>query len=242
MELNDSIKSQLIESGQKINVEVIESLNQFYKNHYIRTLEIQKYDSRNLIGKNIIVFVQNNLFRFKSIVEGYVIGLNNNNPLCSVILLRTLYETTGALAFFHKKYEQYKGNSLPEEEFKIVLNKLFLGSKSQEVENAIEPYNVMKLIDATDYFLKKITGSNEKRFRLGYDRLSEISHPNNYGYFLGSEIKQDLSAVHFTDETKLFPLKYYYFEYFALITEIYKMIYKDIIKHREDLPYIVLKR
>ena len=75
---------------------------------------------------------------------------------------------------------------LTEEEFDSILLKLYLGTKDKiNLPESPEPFNVMKLIDAADHFLKKKYGYTDNKFRKGYDQLSELTHPNSFGYFLG---------------------------------------------------------
>ena len=70
--------------------------------------------------------------------------------------MRALFETTGAIAFAHKKYIQFKEQVLTEEEFDSNLLKLYLGTKDKiNLPESPDPFNVMKLIDAADHFLKR---------------------------------------------------------------------------------------
>ena len=66
-------------------------------------------------------------------------------------------------------------------------------------------------------FLKKY-GYTDNKFRKGYDQLSELTHPNSFGYFLGHTINKDLKNVHFTDDNEEFPLNKYKLEAFAFTT------------------------
>ncbi|MBJ7987698.1 hypothetical protein [Bacillus cereus] len=245
MELTTHTKDLLISNGYTAFIEHIELLDEFYRIYFIKDLTIQGPKPKNLIGQNLLIFIQTNLYRVKSFSRGYIESLNQQNPLCSAILVRALFETTGAIAFAHKKYIQFKEQVLTEEEFDSDLSKLYLGTKDKiNLPESPDPFNVMKLIDAADHFLKKKYGYTDNKFRKGYDNLSELTHPNSFGYLLGHTISKDLKNIHFTVNNEEFPLNKYELEIFAFTTHIYKEIFmelRELVEQNEELPFAEFK-
>lgn len=241
MKLTKHTKDLLNSNGHATFIEHIELLDRFNKIYFIKDLTLQGPKPKNLIGQNLLIFIQTNLYRVKSFSRGYVESLNQQNPLCSAIIVRALFETTGAISFAHKKYIQFKEQVLSESEFNSILEKLYLGTQDKiNLPDSPEPFNVMKLIDATDHFLKKKYGYSDKKFRKGYDQLSEITHPNSFGYLLGHEISKDLKNIHFTEDNEEFPLNEYELEAFAFTTHFYKEIFmelRELIVQNEELPF-----
>ncbi|RHW37448.1 hypothetical protein D1B33_07855 [Lysinibacillus yapensis] len=159
--------------------------------------------------------------------------------------MRALFETTGAIALAHKKYIQFKEQVLTSEEFDSILLKLYLGTKDKiNLPDSPDPFNVMKLIDAADHFLKKKYGYTDTKFRKGYDQLSELTHPNSFGYFLGHKISKDLKNIQFTDDNEEFPLTDYELEAFTFTTHFYKEIFielRELVVQNEELPFAEFK-
>lgn len=158
----------------------------------------------------------------------------------SVLALRAHFETTGALALLLKKYNQYLTNKIEQKDFEDNLRSLYLGIKdNQNLPEAPNPQNAMKLIDSVDHFLKSY-GLKGKLFREGYDFLSEICHPNSFGYMLGHKILDKGKAVKFTDENETHEISEYHLEYFSISHDLYIQIYKkmkQLIINNEDIPY-----
>jgi hypothetical protein len=241
MQLKKHIKDTLSNLGHKDFINEMKDLSIFYKEFHIKKLTIKGPRPQTLIGQNCLILIQTNLYRSQKLAEGFIDGFNKQNPLASTLIVRAYFETTGALALLLKKYLQYSNGTISHDEFDDVLKSLYLGTKDKtNIPEAPDPFNVMKLIDAVDNFIKKKYKEREPKFRIGYDGLSEISHPNSFGYLLGHSISKDLKTIRFSGETEIFPLKEFHFIEFAFSSVIYRMIYKEIrelIENQEELPF-----
>lgn len=245
MTLTTHTKDLLTRHGHADFIEHIDLLDEFYRKYFIKELTMHGPKPKNLIGQNLLILIQTNLYRFKSLTLGYKESLNQQNPLCSAIIVRAIFETTGAVALAHKKYIQFNGHELTMKEFNSILLKLYLGTKDKfNLPESPDPFNVMKLIDAADYFLKKKYGYTDNKFRKGYDQLSELTHPNSFGYFFGQEISNDLKNIQFTDENEEFPLNNFEINAFAFTTYFYTKIFielRELIIKNEELPFAEFK-
>ncbi|GGB71727.1 hypothetical protein [Fictibacillus barbaricus] len=239
MQLKKSVQDKIkhIDNGKYI-VEIKE-LFKFFDDNFIKKLTPHERPG-NMIGQNCIVLLQTNLFRIKLLCKGYLEGLNKNIPVLSTLSLRALYETTGSLAFLHKKYNQYKNGTLPHDQFDDSLRRLYLGIKDKRgVPEAPDPINVMSLIDAVDYYLKSKYNVREGEFRASYDDLSERCHPNSFSYFLGHKIGENY-VVKFSDDNLIHEVEEYNLEYFSITARLYKEIYGELrrqIEEHEEIPY-----
>jgi hypothetical protein len=242
MQLKKYMKESLKSSGYESFEIDLKELSSFYQENYIKKLTIKLPLPDSLIGQNCLLLLQTNLFRSKKLAEGFVDGLNRQNPLLSTLMARAYFETTGAIALLFKKYTQYKEGNLSYDELDAILQSLYLGIKEKGIiPEAPDPFNVMKLIDAVDHYLQKQTKENkQKRFRSGYDDLSEICHPNSLGYLLGHKISKDLRTISFTGETEPLPLNEYHIKHFAFASGVYQLIFKALkesVIQNEPLPF-----
>ena len=239
MKLEKSVIDNLEKIEHSDYIDEIKELFKFFDDYYIQKLTPHSRPV-NMIGHNCIILLQTNLFRIRLLCNGYLEGLNKNIPTISILSLRALYETTGSLALLHKKYNQYKSGSLPQEKFDETLRRLYLGIKDKrEIPEAPDPINAMSLIDAVDYYIKSKYSLRDGDFRASYDDLSERCHPNSFGYFLGHKIDKDY-AVNFSDDNMIHDLKEYNLELFSIVTSIYKEIYSELrklIEENEEIPY-----
>jgi hypothetical protein len=242
MKLKKSVIDKLKTNKESKYIDEIKELFKFFDENFIKALNINfNKRPKNFIGQNFLVFLQTNLYRSRLLCRAYLEGLNTNNPLSSILALRALFETTGSLALSLKKYNQYLQKNIIQQEFEEVLRSLYLGIKDkQHLEGAPDPQNAMKLIDSVDHFLKKSFGLKGKLFRDGYDFLSEICHPNSFGYMLGHKIVDKGAGVIFTSDFDTHNLDSYHLEYFSIASELYIDIYsetKQLIIKNEEIPY-----
>ncbi|WP_427036612.1 hypothetical protein [Cytobacillus pseudoceanisediminis] len=233
---------EMLKSLEQDYVDLIPELRQFFSKSYIKRLEPMAPRPKNLIGQNSIVFIQANLFRSKMLVSGYIDGLNNKNPLTTTILVRALYETTGALAYYLKKYNQYLAGELSEEGLNKYLYSLYLGIRDKgPLTEAPDPIGVMSLIDAVDHYLKAKYQIRDSNFRENYEALSEICHPNSFGYMLSHKIdKSDNHTVKFRGETEPYLINTFSIWYFDICSRLYQQIYSELrlkVEKNEELPF-----
>jgi hypothetical protein len=115
-----------------------------------------------ILVRRIIDLAENAIFLFES--ERY---------LASIIVVRSISETGSLLYWFNNKINKLISEK-QFDELDVYLMKILFGSKSIESEKEpIEPYNVLKYIDAVD---KEVKG-----YRHNYDILCDYTHPNYTG-------------------------------------------------------------
>lgn len=231
MQLNDEMILWFNDKDKYGSIEVIEEFNTFYENEFIRELTIVRSPDNS--GSHIIPVIQQLvLFRSKLLVNGYVSEINNKNPLSAALSLRGFFETIGTLALVIKKLKQFRTNKIESEQFNIILEQLYLGIKDEGLKKVIpiapNPINALTLIDAADFLLnKKVSNKNEKRFRYGYERLSEVCHPNSLGYLLGHKFTT-VNQVRFYRFDEVDHGKHYYIEYFSFAAYYFMEFFKDL--------------
>ncbi|TYS66353.1 hypothetical protein FZD47_02380 [Bacillus infantis] len=241
MYLRKNIKAFLLENEKEDFTNFLNELRHFHQEKYIKKLTIHGPRPKTLIGQNSIVFIQTNLFRAQKLAYGYIDSLNKQNPLLGTLSARAHFETTGALALFLKRYLQYHRGKIDLELLDNTLKTLYLGVKDKAViPEAPDPFNVMKLIDAVDDVLRTEYNFKEQIFRTYYNDLSETSHPNSFGYFLGHNFKDKGRTVLFTGETEPLGIREYNIDAFYAGAEMYIQIYnrtRELIEQNEDLPF-----
>ncbi|WP_227396710.1 hypothetical protein [Jeotgalibacillus aurantiacus] len=241
MKLNKSVKN-ILKSSDKINfVSDTTDFFNFCEKNFIEHLTIVR-TPLNLIGQNCIVFLQTHLYRIKLLVKAYIHGLNANNPEISVLALRAIFETTGSLAYMHKKYNQYLDETITMIDFDHELERLYLGvkSKNEKTIDYLDPINVMKLIDSLDSYMKKYKNIKTATFRISYDELSERVHPNSYSYYLGHTVSLEEYKISFTRDKEIHNLVHFHLEEFCIAIKLYMEIYTDLKKKveiNEDIPF-----
>lgn len=244
MILNQTIKDMLKSNGHTQYITEIKTLFKFYQDNYIQELTPASPTPKNLIGQHCIVFLQTNLLRTKMLAKGYVDSLNKQDPLSAALTVRAYFETTGALAFLLKMYNQFREGTISEEDIEKVSSSLYLGVKEKgELIDAPDPVSIMKLIDSADHFLKKEYEVKDERFRKSYDALSEICHPNSFGYMLGYRIDETFT-IHFKTDNEPFDFNDYQLNYFSITSSLYIDIYKVLktkIEENEDIPFAEFK-
>ncbi|MBT2682783.1 hypothetical protein [Bacillus sp. ISL-37] len=182
------LKKNIKDNIKSVYPNVIDLINvwrKFHHNSYIKQLTPVPPRPNSFLGQNSLVFLQANLYRSHTLVSGFFDGLNKSNPLTTTLMIRAFFETTGALAYFLKKYNQLKSGMISEEQVESELRRLYLGIRDKgELTDAPDSIGVMTLIDAVDHYLKNRHGVGGEKFRKNYEELSEICHPNSFGYLI----------------------------------------------------------
>ncbi|MGX1266727.1 hypothetical protein RKD55_004671 [Rossellomorea marisflavi] len=182
----------------------------------------------------ILIFLHENIFRSLLLFKSYINGISSKNPLQSSLSTRAQFETCGAVTFLHKKYNQYLKGTINEDAIKTELLSLLNGVRNKEgLPKDIEfpdPKGVMSLIDSGDYFHKHFFKKEGAPFRRIYEHLSEVCHPNAYGYILHFRD----SVLDYKDPDGDFDKSVYGTSSFlicmTIYTEAYKDLYSSIIK------------
>jgi len=246
MRLNLILEKELINQDKQVFIENLKLFNNFLKENYKQKLIILHPQPKDLVGQNIIILLHANLYRTKKLAEGFIDSINKQNPVTSVVLLRSLFESAGVISLIHKKYNFYKNKKVTYKELQELLSRLYLGSKDKEtVPESPDPINVMTLIDSLDYYLKNQYQKHDNRFRKVYDILSELAHPNSFSNFIGNKISRDFQSIDIAKDGSPFPLKTYKLEFFELIIYIYEEIYtrleQDVLE-KETIPFKKYKK
>lgn len=187
--LNQEIKELLTQFGFEKEMQELEGYCSGYSSRFIHKMYPMPENTKNMLGKNSMHYIQMALCRSKLLTDGVITALNARNGLLAMLSARAHLEVTGALAFFLKKLKNYYGGTITFQILNEALNRLILGTKTQELsQNAPAPVNVMTLIEAADEYLSKTRNSNIKEFMENYNYLSEYCHPDFFGITMQSRI------------------------------------------------------
>lgn len=162
-------------------------VDKFYEEYYpTRDFEYSLDVNELKLEDQILIFLHENIFRSALLYKAFINGVSSQNPLQSSLAARAQLETCGALTFLHKKYNQYLKGTIEKDIVKQEVRSLLLGVKNKvglpSKTVFPDPKNVMKLIDSIDYFHKHFLEGKGTAIRYCYDHLSELCHPNAYGY------------------------------------------------------------
>lgn len=198
----DELKT--IMSGEKFK-EILPAIEEYYKNHderYSHILKSTPNRPERLIGHNVTYLIHNYLYRSKVLTEGWISSVNQQNVICSSILLRSHMEVTGAIGFLLKRLRSFYKETITLEKLDEDIKRLSLGDRyRKDWEKVVKPHTVMCLIDAVDDLYKQDTGNKGKKFRDTYELLCEFSHPNYLGIVVGAKINKNY-IVRFDRESK----------------------------------------
>lgn len=202
-------------------------------------------DLKVLFGYNTFRFIQQLLFRSKILAKGSVDSINNKNPLSSIIVLRSHFETTGGIAYLFKRLVSYYNRNIDFERMENDLFRLSLGATTIDMEEVPRPINVMDLIDATDFIINrdlfKYPKGEKPLFRDKYEFLSDFSHPNFHGLSSGSEvIHERKEIIYLTEENVSEDVLNHHLD-LAISLELFCYCYSEVlslINKNEYMPII----
>ncbi|ACL74898.1 hypothetical protein [Ruminiclostridium cellulolyticum] len=187
--LSQETKEFLMSCGIEKEMQQLEDCCSDYLIRFIHKMYPMPENTKNMLGRNSMHYIQMALCRSKLLTDGVITALNAKNGLLAMLAARAHLEVTGALAFFLKKLNNYYRNAISYQILNEALQRLILGTKSLELsENAPAPVNVMTLIDAADEYLSKTRNEETKEFRENYNYLSEYCHPDFFGITMQSRI------------------------------------------------------
>lgn len=187
--LSQETKEFLMSCGIEKEIQQLEDCCSDYLTRFIHKMYPMPENTKNMLGRNSMHYIQMALCRSKLLTDGVITALNAKNGLLAMLAARAHLEVTGALAFFLKKLNNYYRNAISYQILNEALQRLILGTKSLELsENAPAPVNVMALIDAADEYLSKTRNEETKEFRENYNYLSEYCHPDFFGITMQSRI------------------------------------------------------
>ena len=204
-------------------------------------------DPKILFGYNGLHFSQLLLFRSRSLIEGSITNINCHNILSSLACARSHYETTGKASFFLKRLKSYYSGNIDFTTIDKDLHRLFLGSKTFQLEEVPEPVQVMNLIDSVDDYIDKHllpNDSEKKKFRSLYDDLSDFCHPNFHGICCGSKINGTERAIIFQEVGSISDIELPMFFLLNMSSRLFLHFYEEItnlLKQRETMPIIHLR-
>ncbi|WP_061810490.1 hypothetical protein [Rossellomorea vietnamensis] len=204
-------------------------IDKFYEKQYpTRDFEYSLDEDALNIEDLILIFLHENIFRSVLLYKTFINGILTKNPLQTSLGTRAQLETCGAVTYLHKKYNQFLKTVISEDNMRDELESLLLGvrNKSGLPSNGDypDPKGVMKLIDSGDYFHKNILKRDGAPIRKIYEHLSEICHPNAYGYTLHSRD----SVLDFKDPEGEFHETLYGINAFLVSMTVYIEAYEDL--------------
>jgi hypothetical protein len=106
----------------------------------------------------------------------------DGNTYVLVLCVRAHIETTGVLAQLVLKLSRLRTGKLDAKQWQDALSRLMVGAKADLGDGiAIEPFNVLTLVDAIADALALAGVSERSQLRESYDLASEWAHPNAGG-------------------------------------------------------------
>lgn len=175
-------------------MEQIETLKAEHEARFHKRLVSQKDRPARLLGHNGTVLLLKLITRSLYLLRGFDLAINDANSTTCFLNVRAHWETTGALACFHKWLTKFYRDECTFEELDAKLVKLSLGGRVFPDKDHVghtnipDSINVMSLIDDLDSQWKTMGGEITKPFRGEYEFLSEFCHPNFLGNSIGSEM------------------------------------------------------
>jgi len=170
---------EILNTWRKQRVEKIEMSSVFSRNP---TAHKWKATYRCLVIRELV------FWRIIDLLDQMVTLANNNGVLGARILLRSAFETLGILIFLNQKINALLDGSLAFDEFSSTTVRLILGTKT--TGSKIQSINIVTILQKNDQQYPGIFGV--------YKTLSESSHPNFEGMYLGySEIDEKNYITYF---------------------------------------------
>lgn len=229
----------LLDCDIEVEVRRLDGYLDAYRERFIEKIIPLPEKSDKFLGQNSMFYIQLALCRSKLAVDGVISALKEQNILLVMLAVRAHFEVTGALAYYHKKVDNYYHDTIPYEVLNQSLHRLVMGVKSEEREvHTPDPVNVMTMIDAADDFFREAEQESSVSFRKKYGFMSEFCHPNFYGITMQSDINEQ-GVVHYKFgshmEKKDLVVIRYLIESISAFLNLYDRIYTLLDKH-QDLP------
>jgi hypothetical protein len=214
-------------------------VEKFYEKFYPTRNYKYSIDEENLkLEDMILIFLHENIFRSILLYKSFINGISSRNPLQSALSTRAQLETCGAVTFLHKKYNQYLKGTIDKDTIKAEVKSLLHGVRNKDGlpldTQYPEPKGVMTLIDSGDYFHKHFFKRKGTPIRKCYNHLSEVCHPNAFGYILHFRD----SVLDYRDPDGEFDESVYGTSSFLVCMTVYTEAYKDLmslISKKEDI-------
>ncbi|MHC8523960.1 hypothetical protein ACPJHQ_25915 [Rossellomorea sp. H39__3] len=215
------------------DVSAFSTIDYFYEEFYpTKKFQYTMSTINNLeVEDMILIFLHENIFRSVLLYKSFINGISSKNPLQATLASRAQFETCGALTFLHRKYHLYSKNEITELEINDEIKSLLYGIRNKQSlkspSDHPDPKGVMTLIDSADYYNKNTLDYRlGKVFREAYEYLSEICHPNAYGYIL--HFKE--TPTEYRDPEGDFDESVYSTTSFLLCMFIYTSAYENLLK------------
>ena len=226
---------------------LLEEHDQFYIQKIIPSKELfDCTDHEKLFGRNAIRFIQQLVYRSKTLMEGSIHALNNNCSLSSILSVRAHYETTGSIAFLNKRLLSYYQGTIGFNKINEDLFRLSMGSTTINNPEVPKPIQVLNLIDAADGLLNKkmLKGKapNKKMFRELYEDLCDFCHPNYQGVTSASDIIHEEKANIFHETNHISKMDFIFFFHLTMSAILFNHFYKEVLsllKQNEIMPIIL---
>lgn len=219
------------EQAEKLNSFLIK-LEKLKASDFYNSENFQNYKT----AYNLFLLSKAYLWRLVDLGQSASFLFNNKRIMASLIISRSLMETTVALGDIQKQIQNFilKGNFEGADSF--IIEKMFSTRRTDFLEEMPElrATNIVTLIS-------KI----EKEAKYEYEVLSEYSHPNAQGHFLGySDTNFSTGEVKFSELSAnkhgifhLIRLAFYGLEISRINLEALKISLEPLVEFKEDSTF-----
>jgi len=226
--LNKDIVDSFIALGHEKEIENLKEVISFHSKYFLPKIVIK--EPRSTIH-DIFFYLQCSIYRSQAYVNGYINALNDRNILMVALAVRAHLEITASLGFLLKKIDASPTdikNAIDD------VNKLILGYKHKgfllEESPRHDSINVMTMIDASDFMLKKFTTITDPLIRNAYIFLSEFCHPNAIGVLIAGRVSEE--SMNFSNLKEPVDIELFlpFHRHFELSTDTFKGFHMEIFK------------
>lgn len=239
MNLSDKAIEMLVSLDKQRIVEEITRFDEFHKTFHISKHKPLPERPETLLGQNGIHYLQMTLYRSRLLMDGLVDSINNNNVLVGALCTRAHFETSAGVAYFLKKLRAYYSNDISFEDLDMTLSRLLLGIKTKEgLIDAPDPVNVLTMITAADKLFSELSKHSEPLFKIYYDSLSELCHPNSFGLQLSGGINK-VGIIRYHGYSDPYEIDTHTSSLFLVSSAGYEAFYKEarkLLEENEELP------
>ncbi len=223
--------------------DLLEITHYLYKHDelFIAELDSNELEIDDIIGQNVIYYLQVLLHRSKLLLNSFFISILQENFIALTLAIRAHFELTGALGYLLNYLQKYYKNEINYKEIICKLNCLILGKRDSSLYKPFESINILSMIDTTDKLFHRISGDKNKPFRSSYEYLSEFCHPNSYGLIFSSKVKEKRKVI-FRKVPKLDQKEFGLSGYILISLPMFFKLYDDIfnlIKEKENIPKVL---
>ncbi len=246
---SNDIISLAKETGRKKRLDELNGFVIEHNNYYISKISrpekiLYSSDHKDNFGFNSVWFIQELLYRSKTLLEGSIFAINNKNILTSLLSVRAHFETTGSMAFFFDKLSSYYSGNIKFEAVDKYLMSLSLYSSTvnMEYKHEVKRINTLDMIRSVDKLMSNFGIPQKKPFMFLYEDLCDFCHPNFWGITTGTTISENSKSVLFNKNNVLSAENFSFFLYILISAKLFLHCYCEtynLIEKEEIMPDFV---